>query len=227
MKCLEKNAALRYPTAQDLANDLQRYLDGDPITARSVNLLERLTRSLAHSQHDKELRTWGFGLILFAIIIFLAHATSTALLLTGDTEALALWIPRVAQFILLAWVLAHFRKHSILPTNAAERLIWAAWIGYLLAYASTSLLNYLLGHDRLEIYPLSTVLSGLAFFVMGCHVWGGCYVIGVVFMASAPLMALHPNPNWSPLWFGTLWGIALTTIGLRYWRMRPKEVEME
>ena len=42
MKCLEKTPERRYATAADLAEDLQHFLQGEPISVRSVNLFDRL-----------------------------------------------------------------------------------------------------------------------------------------------------------------------------------------
>lgn len=41
MKCLEKNSARRYQTAQELVDDLTRFLEGKPIDARKVNEHDR------------------------------------------------------------------------------------------------------------------------------------------------------------------------------------------
>src|SRR5262249_19828418 len=47
LKCLEKEPTLRYQSAAELSEDLSRYLDGEPISARSINILERLQRALS------------------------------------------------------------------------------------------------------------------------------------------------------------------------------------
>ncbi len=44
LKCLEKEAGRRYASATELADDLSRYLDGRPISARPISRVARLAR---------------------------------------------------------------------------------------------------------------------------------------------------------------------------------------
>ena len=46
MKCLEKDRSRRYPTANDLALDIQHYLEGEPVQARPPSNLYRLQKLL-------------------------------------------------------------------------------------------------------------------------------------------------------------------------------------
>ena len=99
--------------------------------------------------------------------------------------------------------------------EALERLIWAVWIGYVLALGPVNSVRFVLGGDQRESYATFAVLAGLGFLVMGGHVWGGGYVVGLAFLVAAPLLAMHTNL--APVAFGALWAGALWTFGLYYW----------
>jgi eukaryotic-like serine/threonine-protein kinase len=235
LKCLEKDPAHRYPSAADLADDLDRYGQGESISARSFNVLERLARTLEQSKHDVEFRPWGTMLLLFGAIVFLGHLATFLLVEQGVGHAWT-WVPRGGQFVVMGLVFWRSRPRTLLPTSAAERQLWAIWIGYLTAYAVSVLaMRVLVGHEVLApgsrapahwedlvFYPTSSILSGLAFFVMGSNYWGRCYALGLAFFGLALLMPLWLA--WAPLLFGAAWGVVLGALGLHLRRL-GQEVE--
>jgi Protein kinase domain len=228
LKCLEKDPSVRYARAADLAEDLRRYIDGEPILARSVNLIERLNRELHRSQHDAKLRPWGLGLIILGVLIFAMH-TATSLLLIGNVaEWEAFWLPRIVFLALFAMWLWKFRFGTgFFPTNAVERQLWAVWLGYLLAFASAFWVMHAKGTGHLEMYGVGMALSGLAWFAMGGSIWGGAYVIGLLFLCAAPLMAKYVDGSpWAPAVFGAAWAITLAVVGLRYRRLGRSNSEV-
>jgi hypothetical protein len=222
LKCLEKEPRDRYASAEALADDLDRHRRGEPIGARSYNVIVRITRTLQrHNFEEAEFRTWSTVLLLFAAIIFMGHLTTFVLLRTGQPLWLD-WTCRAVQLVLGVVVLVALRWHRLLPANATERQLWSI---YLVAYAISATAGRLmigsqvLGRgaagperwDALIQYPISAVLSGLAFFMMGSGYWGRFYVLGVTFFALALLMPL--SLTWAPLEFGGLWAVALLAIG--------------
>jgi serine/threonine protein kinase len=223
LKCLEKLPQHRYESAEALAVDLERYLKGDSIQARSFNVLDRIGRTLERDQHLAEFFTWGNLLLLFGVIILIEHVIVFFLTVGGPPYPRG-WImaARTAQFSLMGALFWRHRQHSLLPTSAAERQLWAIWIGYLVACmvvgaVKIQMLKLGLAPDELTMYPVWATLTGMAFFIMGSNYWGRCYAIGVGFFILSAVMPLALR--WAALEFGVAWCISLTLIGLHLRRL--------
>jgi serine/threonine protein kinase len=237
LKCLEKDPALRYDTARALADDLRRFLDGEPISARSLNVFDRITRMLDRSQHDYAFHTWSSMLFVMAGVIAVEHVL-VFLLMHFEAPPSAIFAARFLQFMILALLFLYHRGNRLFPTTAAERELWSIWIGYFAVYGLGIFTTRVLG--RLGIitpgpdtppqltkylmellpYPFISLMSGLAFFVMGSNYWGRCYAFGVVFWLLAAVMPLHLE--WAPLEFGLTWTVALIWLGWHLERMGKK-----
>src|SRR5205807_2343787 len=74
LKAMDKNPAERYATAQELADDLRRFLDDKPIKARRPTLLQKVRRYAR--RHKAAVVTAGVSLALLALLGLVALAVS-------------------------------------------------------------------------------------------------------------------------------------------------------
>jgi tRNA A-37 threonylcarbamoyl transferase component Bud32 len=224
LKCLRKDPRNRYATAEELARDLERYLAGEPISARNFNVLDRLGRSLDRNLSIVEFQGYGTMLLIWAGIVLVEHVALFFLMQMPDADR-RLWIEgsRGVQFVLMALVFWCYRRTGLLPRSQAERQVWAIVTGYLVSAVCLAGIGFVLKLDEAVHLPdqavlsFSAALSGLMFVTLGSMLWGRCYLIGVVFFAAAVLMPLHLMS--APLVFGGLWAAALAAAGLHLRRL--------
>jgi predicted Ser/Thr protein kinase len=227
LKCLEKDPANRYASAEAVADDLRRYLSGESISASTVNVFDYLGRTLGRSQYMGEFRTWGNMLLAFAGIVAVEHALMFVLMEVREPEYVFM-VVRALQFALLGLVFWKSRSRRLMPASTAERQLWSIWVGYLLACAVVFVVGrQMLPPDdvvKTRMYALLSLLAGLAFFVMGSAYWGWCYAFGLAFFGLSALIPL--KWGWAPLEFGGLWTVALVAMGLHLRRLAA-EAEAE
>jgi predicted Ser/Thr protein kinase len=230
LKCLEKDPAMRYASADAMAGDLQRYLDGESIDARSFNVLDRLTRMLGRDHHAEDFAGWSTMLLWMAVVIGVEHVVVWALVTTQQPRGLVL-AARAIQFVLLAVLFFANRGKRLLPSTPAERELWTIWIGYFGTYFTAILVTRLLFRFEVLVpgpampehwreclpYPFLSLTAGLAFFVMGADYWGRCYAFGAVFWVVGAALTFHLAL--APLVFGLLWFATLTMLGLHLRRV--------
>jgi eukaryotic-like serine/threonine-protein kinase len=227
LKCLEKDPARRYPTAAALADDLERFLCGEPITASNFNVLDRLTRTLERGHYAHEISGYGDMVLVFAAIVFAEHLLIQALTWDGPPHPVG-WIvvSRLAQFALMGVVFAVYRARRLVPAGVADRQLWVIVAAYLIGSVVLVAVLRLAARDQpldeLTLFPLWAVLAGVLFISLASNYWGRCYAFGAAFLAAAVLMPLVLS--WSPLIFGGLWSAALLGIGLHLRRLgsRPE-----
>ena len=224
LKCLQKEPKDRYESAEALAEDLDRFLQNEPIKARSLSLVNRLARMLEKSHVSTELREWSNVLFFFAGVVLVIQGIFCWQLQTGQ-PMWGLLVTRAAQVILMVAGMAWFHPKGFSPRTPAERQLWSIWVGFILACVFSGFANrIILGPERSlrsALYPVWTAFSGMGFFALGSRYWGGCYVIGFAFFLLAMTMPWHVA--WSPFTFGLLWALVLVTLAIHLRRLKPEE----
>ena len=203
LMALEKDPAKRYPSAAALADDLSRFLIGDPPAARPPGFWDWL-RQLSRIRPDPTPNKLWPSPALFGVIVLIANAVVYGLARYGGA-AMHVWIVNVASgcaLVLLLWWfgLRRFREVSVIDRHS---LITAA--GKVIVYVTVPAAYVPLSFDvpatvALGIYPAMFTASGLVFFVLGSTNWSRFFPIGAAVMALAPVAAHWPEI--APLVYG-------------------------
>ncbi len=192
-KCLEKEPARRYASAQELADDLQRFLSGDPVLARLPGIWSKAVRAVLRQQFDKPgawgwVSVWSAGIIV-AFHLFCAWAISAGLPRGAFAAATAL---NAAALAVLYWVILRRRRFragdrhtltviigSVVATTLLPVVYWPSDGGDLTAY-------------RLSLYPLLALITGVSYLALAHPFWGGYYLVAAGYFALAVVSKAVP-----------------------------------
>jgi eukaryotic-like serine/threonine-protein kinase len=216
MHCLERRPSDRYATAAALADDLQRFQQGAGHQIARRSWWQRVGRTIGRQDHVAHFANWWKAVAQIGVVVFLMHLW----IFTGQRLqwglALTYILPRIAMFSLLAALILYYRNGIIKPRGPAERPIWSIWLAYLAALTALNVVLFQSGQPATHLFPLAAILGGFGFVAMGSILWGGCYVIGGVMIASSPLMQAFPD--YGSLALGTLWLIGMSSLASHYRR---------
>ena len=215
---------------QKSSSDLERFLRGEPISIRSVNVLDRLARALERSNLGAEFQAWGTVVLLWAVVVLLTHLILFVWVNPLPWRRLGSLACYGGQFLLMGLAYWRFGPRREGPPSGGEQRLWSVWAGYLLA--CTTLLahaflmpGYQEGTLSWGTYPAAALLTGLAFFVLGGSHWGWFYLFGLAFFALSMVMPLRLE--WSPLEFGLMWTAALVVVGVQLRRLGADSVPQQ
>jgi serine/threonine-protein kinase len=217
-KCLEKRPEHRYASAGRLADDLEAFLQGEPVSARSSSLVYFFSRILRETHHAPVLENWGLLWMWHSLKIFSLCAVTSLMHWAGVSEHwpyLALW-----SIALIAWgaIFWNLRRRGG-PVTFVERQIAHAWAAGVAASIGIFLVEWMLQFPVLALTPILAIAAGMVFLVEAGTLSGWFYIAaGVCFVGAIPMALI--GPPWSPLVFGVISATGFFVPGLKYYRQR-------
>ena len=217
LKCLQKPADLRYASAAALADDLEAYLAGEPVAARSGALTDVVTRLFRPTHHAPVLENWGL-LWMWHSLILLLLCTSTSLLQWRGVNTvmpyLALWTVGIGVWSLIFWTL----RHRAGPVTFVERQIAHVWGASIVADAMLYWIEAILHLPVLTLSPVLAIIGAMVFMVKAAILSGEFYIYAAALFVTAVAMAIWPQA--AVMIFGVVASLSFFLPGWKYHRQR-------
>ncbi len=201
LKALQKPADLRYSTADELADDLQAFLNHEPVQARSSRLADVLSRAFRPTHHAGILRNWGLLWMWHSLVLLVLCLTTNLM----QYQQVASRLPYFGLWTigLGAWALAFWKmRHRAGPVTFVERQIAHLWAASMASSSMLFLIEALLGLPVLSLSPVLALFAASVFIGKAGVLSGEFYIQAIVMFLCAIPMALFPHVGI------TLFGIA-------------------
>jgi serine/threonine-protein kinase len=213
LKCLQKSPDQRYASAAALAGDLDAFLRGEPVSARSTTLRALAGRLLGETHHAPVLENWGALWIYHSAALIVFFGLTNWLFGRGVT---ARW-PYVLIFTvgLGAWAALFWNlRRRGGPITFVERQLAHIWGAGVVGINLIFLVEWLLGLPVLSLSPMLAVTNGMLLLIKGGVLSGSFYLqAALTFLAIIP-MARYPRL--APLIFGAVSAVCFFSTGLKY-----------
>jgi serine/threonine-protein kinase len=219
LKCLQKPADLRYPTAAKLADDLESYLNGEPVSAQTGSFTYVLGRLFRETHHAAVLENWGLLWMWHSLALIVLCSTTNWLYLERVTSVwpyLAIWTLGLGTWASIFWAL----RRRAGPVTFVERQIAHIWMASTLGSISLFGVEVLLGLPVLSLSPVLAILGGMVFLVKAGMLSGSFYFSAAACFITAVLMALFPSIGL--FLFGFVSAACFFIPGLKYYRQRKQ-----
>lgn len=221
MRCLQKPVELRYASAATLADDLEAYLAGEPISARSGRFSAVVAGWFRETHHVSVLENWGLLWMWHAVVLLVLCLLTNWMHWQGfDQPAsyLVLWGGGLAVWAPIFWAL---RRRSG-PVTFVERQVAHVWGGSVIASVGLFAIEWILALEVLTLSPVLGLINGMVFMVKAGTLSGEFYIQAGLLFLTAGLMAVlqYHRIDIGITLFGFVSAAAFFIPGWKYYRRR-------
>ncbi|AWM39941.1 Serine/threonine-protein kinase PknB [Gemmata obscuriglobus] len=221
LKCLQKPAEMRYPSAAALATDLEAYAAGQPVAAAPSGLRFFMARLFRETHHADVLENWGKLWIFHSVMIFLLCLLTQVLAWEGYKDHV--WYMGFWSVGLVTWgtILWQLRKAAG-PVLFVERQIAHAWAAGVCASIAMFWIEWLAQLPALTLSPAVAVAAGMVMMFKAGILSGRFYGWAALNFGASVVMPLVPQV--SILLFGAVSALSFFVPGLKYYRQRKARI---
>lgn len=224
LKCLQKPADLRYDTADALANDLEAYLQSEPISARSSQFTKVISLAFRETHHAAVLENWGLLWMWHSLVVLLICLITNWMHMQGVQSRwpyATTWMVATSTWAFIFWEL---RRRSG-PITFVERQIAHVWAGSVGSSFFLYGLEWILNLPVLTLSPVLALTAGNVFIAKAGILSGKFYIQAVALYVTAILMAvmqLHRATDYGQTLLGVVLGLSFFLPGWKYHRLRQE-----
>ena len=215
MRCLQKPQDLRYPSAGALADDLERFLNQQPVSAQQGRLGHVIASVMRDTHHANVMENWGKLWMWHSLALFICCFCTQIMYWVGIENRWYYWLLWMAGFGTWALVFWTMRRRMG-PVTFIERQIAHLWLGSIISVGCIFPLEWYLDLPVLRLAPLLSLISGMVFLVKASMLSGSFYIQAAALFVTAFVMAWLPD--WALLIFGCVSAGCFYTAGARYHR---------
>ena len=220
LKCLQKPPDLRYPTAGQLADDLEKFLQGEPIASSLGYVISRVLRD---THHAPVLENWGLLWMWHSLVLLVLCSITNVMYLEKVNQPVAYVVLWGMGLGVWGSIFLALRRRGG-PVTFIERQIAHLWAASTLASISMFAVEWLLGLPVLKLSPMLGILAGMVFVAKAGMLSGSFYISAAASFITAVLMAMWPD--YGLFLFGLVSAACFFIPGLKYYRQRMQSTRL-